>query len=210
MATNDYPTELPPRPDSKTGQPNPPAAPAQFAEGYNEKPPSRMPAPPQGNGPTLAVYRQKRYMSWLGGLIPVGVLVICFLVYDGLKGIELWPIWLILAAVYAWTVYVNRANIVTAGSDWVMGGRKYWVNTYELTQIHIRSYGVNHPGLFLADQERTVEISLGLLQANRKLWDYVHLGMRHSRSNGSEINMAARSVFPELASTNLNSNSEKD
>ena len=206
MDTNDSPTEIPPRPDSNTGKPVPPAAPTQFPEGYKEENP-RLPAPPPGMGPTLAVYRQKRLVSWAGGLIPVAVLMVSFLLYDGLKVLTLWPIWLILAISYTWTVFVHRANAVSAGADWVRGGRKHWVKTYELTRINLRSYGSNQPGLVLADHERTVEISLGLLQYERKIWDYVYLGMRHSAANGAELDRNTRATFPEIAEAARNANS---
>lgn len=194
-------SELPPRPDASTGQPAPSAAPTQFPDGNNERWRSAVLArPPAGRGPVLASYRQKRSLSWLGGFIPVVVLVLCFLAYDGMKALSLWPIWLILVGVYAWTVVVHRVNTVSAGADWVRAGRKYWVDTYDLSRIHLRSAGTNAPTLFLVDSdERTVEIALDLLQASRPVWNYVHLGLLHSAAHGADINLAALASFPELA-----------
>ena len=206
MTADEPAAQLPPRPDPETGTPAPPEAPVQYPEGYGETIP-RFPGPPPGKGPTLAVYRQKRIVSWVGGLLPVAVLVVSFVLYDGLKVLTLWPIWIILAVAYSWTVFVHRVGTVSAGADWVRGGRKHWVDTYGLTRIHIRTYGSNQPGLVLADQERTVEISLGLLQYERKVWDYVHLGLRHSAANGAELNLNARATFPEIAEAARNTNS---
>lgn len=209
MATDDPTADLPPRPDPETGQPVPPDAPTQTAEGYNERKPSRLPNPPPGHGPALAHFREKRYLSWLGGLIPVALVAVALIAYDGLSAIKIWPVWIILAAVYAWTVYVGRVNVVSAGADWVMC-RKYWVNTYELTKIHGRTYGANEPTVFLADNERTVEIPIGLAESDRTLWNYVYLGMRHSVANGAELNLPAQGTWPELAQAGRASRSEHE
>ena len=209
MATDDPTADLPPRPDPETGQPAPPVAPTQTAEGYNEKKPTKLPDPPPGHGPALAQFREKRHLSWLGGLIPVVVLAVAFIAYDGLSAIRIWPLWILLAAAYAWTVFVARVNVVAAGADWVRC-RKYWVNTYELTKIHCRTYGVNEATVFLADNERTVEIPIGLVESDRTLWNYVYLGLRHSAAKGAELNPAARGPWPELAAASRNAPPEKD
>lgn len=108
---------------------------------------------------------------------------------------------------YTWTVVVHRVGTISAGADWVRGGRKHWINTCELARINLRTYASNQPGLVLADQERTVEIDLGLLQYERKVWDYVHLGMRHSAANGAELDRNTRATFPEIAEAARNGNS---
>lgn len=209
MATDDPTADLPPRPDRETGQPVPPDAPTQTAEGFNEKTPSRVPAAPPGHGPVLVQYRQKRYLAWLSGLIPVVVLSVAFIAHSGLSAVTIWPLWILLAIAYAWTVYVARANVVTAGSDWVRC-RKYWVNTYELTKIHARAYGANEPTLTLEDGERSVEMPISLIESNRTLWNYVYLGMRHSAANGAEVTLPARGTWPELAPSSHNARTEKE
>ena len=207
MDTDGSPAAIPPRPDPTTGIPTPPAAPTQFPEGYNETKRPRIPTPPPGKGPTLAVYRQKLFLSWASGLIPVAFLVIAAVLYGGFKPLSLWPVWIILAVVYIWTVFIMRINTVSAGADWVRGGRKHWVNTYELTRINLRSYGSNQPALVLADQEHAVEIPLGVLQYERKVWDYVYLGMLHSAASGAELDRSTRATFPEVAEAAGNANS---
>jgi hypothetical protein len=203
MHADDPSAGLPPRPDPQTGKPIPPAAPTQHPEGYKEKNP-RFPAPPPGMGPTLAVYCQKLLVSWASGFIPVVVLTVAGILYGGFEVLTLWTVWTILAIVYAWTVFIMRINTVSAGADWVRGGRKHWVKIYELTQIHLRNHGSNQPGLFLADQERTVEIPLGVLQYERNVWNFVHLGMQHSAANGAELDANARATFPEIAEAACN------
>ena len=198
--------QLPPRPDPETGTPAPPKAPVQYPEGYNEKNP-RFPSPPPGKGPALAVYRQKRIASWGGGFILVAVLMVAIVLYDGFEPLTRWQIWVIFAVGYFWTVFVHRVDTVSAGADWVRAGRKHWVNTYELTRIQIRTYGTNQPGLVLADQERAIEVDLGLLQYERKVWDYVHLGMLHSAANGADVDLRARAAFPQIADAAQNTNS---
>ncbi|MBQ6643970.1 MAG: hypothetical protein IJH84_23455 [Saccharopolyspora sp.] len=206
MATDDTAADLPPRPDPETGQPVPPDAPTQTAEGYNEKKPSRVPDPPPGHGPAWAHFREKRYLSWLGGLIPVALVAVAVIAYDGLSAIKIWPVWIILAAVYGWTVYVGRVNVVTAGSDWLKI-RKYWVNTYELTKIEAHANGPNQPTVSLEDRERSVEMTISLIESDRTLWNYVYLGMRHSAANGAQINLPAQGTWPELAEAARNARS---
>ena len=206
MATDDTTADLPPRPDPETGRPVPPEAPTQTAEGYNEKKPSRVPDPPPGHGPVLAQYRQKRLLSWVGGFIPVVVLAVTWVIYDGLSALTFWPMWILLAIAYTWTVYVARANVVTAGADWVKT-RKYWVNTYELTKIEAHANGPNQPTVSLEDRERSVEMTISLIESDRTLWNYVYLGMRHSAANGAEINLPAQGTWPELAEAARNARS---
>jgi len=197
MGTEHSAGELPPRPDAESGEPVPPEAPTVTAEGFNEKKRSRVPKPPPGRGPVLAHYRQRRYLSWLGGFIPVTVLAIAFLLHSGLEAVKIWPLWILLGVVYAWSVFVSRANVVSAGSDWVMC-RKYWVDTYGLAKIDCRSQGLNQPVLVLEDAERSLEMPISLAEADRTLWNYVFLGMRHSAAGGAAVTLRARATYPQL------------
>lgn len=205
MTTDDPTSDLPPRPGPETGQPVPSDAPTQMAEGGNDKRPSSLPAPPPGYGPPLAQFREKRYLLWLGGLIPVALLAADFIAYSGPTAIKIWPLWIILAAFYAWTVFVHWNSAVTAGADWVMC-RKDWVNTYELTKIHYRIYDAKSI-VSLSDNERTVEIRADLLENDRTLWNYVYLGLLHSAAKGAELDPTAQGVWPELAAASRNARS---
>jgi hypothetical protein len=182
LAAENLNPDLPPTPDPETGEPKPPAAPTQHAEGYNERKPSRVPTPPPGHGP-----------------IPAAIVLIAGIWRSGFDALTDWVLWVFVIPVYAWSVYVGRANVVSAGTDWVMC-RKYWVRTYELTSIRLVSRGVNGAALRLADSERSVDMPLSLVQSNRELWNYVYLGMRYSAANGAEVNRAARNTYPELPS----------
>ena len=198
MAGEDATAELPPRPDPETGEPQPPEAPAQNPEGYNERKPSRLPAPPKRHGPVLAYYRASRAAVWLTAPVLVAVILIALVLHSGFIALTYWPIWLLLGAYFVFTVYSGRAEVVTAGADWVMKFGRHWVNTYELTSIQYKSRGANGFELVLIDGDRKVSLKPYLVQANRKLWNYVYLGMRHSAANGAEVDRAARSFFPEL------------
>lgn len=176
--------------------------------GYNQKFPSRPPAPPPGHGPVLAYYRQKRFISWSGGLIPPALAMTAFVLYDGVSAFAKWPLWVIAAFLYGWTVYVHRVYAVAAGSDWV-SIRKYWVDTYELTQIQLRGNSANVPRLFLADSgDRSVEMPLTAIEGDSTVWSYVYLGMRHSAARGAKLDHNARAAYPELVEASRGASSE--
>ncbi|MEV4643639.1 hypothetical protein [Saccharopolyspora sp. NPDC049357] len=71
---------------------------------------------------------------------------------------------------------------------------------YELTSINYvgRGSGTSF-AVVLKDRERSVELPLHIVQANKQLWDLVYLGMRYSATNGAEVNRAMRSQFPDPA-----------
>ena len=197
MGTEHSAGELPPRPDAESGEPVPPEAPTVTAEGFNEKRwPRKVPAPP-GRGPALAYYRKRRRLAWLGGLIPASVVLLAAMLRDGVGVVGHWLVWVFVIPAFAWSVFVNRANVVSAGSDWVMC-RKYWVDTYGLAKIDCRSQGLNQPVLVLEDAERSLEMPISLAEADRTLWNYVFLGMRHSAAGGAAVTLRARATYPQL------------
>ncbi|MHA6802799.1 hypothetical protein [Salinifilum ghardaiensis] len=208
MAVDDPAAHLPPRPDPNTGEPAPPAAPTQHPGGYNEKRWSKPPAPPPDQGPTLAYFRERKLVSWFGGLIPPAVAMTAFVLHGGLSAFTKWPLWVIAAILYGWSVYVQRANRVAAGADW-LSIRQHWVKTYELTKIAYNTYGTNQPCLMLQDaDDRSVEIPISTVEGDRTVWNYVYLGMRHSAANGAKLNRNARNAYPDLTDTNRRANSE--
>lgn len=210
MAGNDAASQLPPRPDPRTGEPRPPAAPTQHAEGYNERTPSRDPAPPKGQSPVLEYSRESRLAAWLTAPVPVVVILAALVVPSGFHALTYWPIWLLLAAYFAFLVYASRSEVLTAGADW-MKFRKRWVRTYELTSIRLVPRGANGHELILEDSDgRAVGITPYLLQANRRLWDLVYLGMRYSAANGANIDRTARGAFPEVAAASLHDQKPRD
>lgn len=203
MAGDDITDQLPPRPDAQTGEPRPPAAPTQHAEGYNERKPSRVPRPPKGQSPVLEYYRASRLSVWLTAPVPVVVIVVALVLHSGIHALGYWQIWLLLAGYFAFLIYASRSEVVTAGADWVRF-RRHWVRTYELTSIRLVARGANGHDLVLEDRDgRAVGAKPYLFQANRRLWDLVHLGMRHSAANGAEVNRPARGTYPEVAAASL-------
>src|SRR5437763_15582668 len=55
---------LPPRPDPETGELRPPAAPVQHHGTAAEKAPSRLPDPPERQGPVMEYYRESKRCVW--------------------------------------------------------------------------------------------------------------------------------------------------
>ncbi|QGK68979.1 hypothetical protein GIY23_04995 [Allosaccharopolyspora coralli] len=142
-------------------------------------------------------YRQRKLASWLTALAPPFVLAVALYLYGGLWALSLWPNWVLIGGLFVYLVYASRAEVVTAGADWLKIG-KHWVKTYELTGIEYQPRGMNGYELVLSDETRTVRFTPRLIQANRKIWDLVHLGMRYSVANGAELNNDARAAFPEI------------
>ena len=199
----DNTTELPPKPDRETGEPRPPAAPLEHSsDGFPAKAPSRLPKPPEGQGPALEYYRESARSVWLGGLIPAGLILALAVWHSGSIAFSQWFVWLIIGAVYAFVVYRGRATSLTAGAEWVRINR-HWVHLYELTRIHyvITAQGAGRE-LSLGDRHGGITVPLNVLQSNKRLWDLVYLGMRHSVANGAEVTRTARAQFPELTNRN--------
>lgn len=132
-----------------------------------------------------------------------------FVLHGGLSAFAKWPLWVLVAILYAWSVYVQRANRVAAGANW-LSIRQHWVKTYELTEIAYNTYGTNQPCLMLQDaDDRNVEIPIGTVEGDRTVWNYVYLGMRHSAAHGATLNRNARNAYPELVEAARGASSER-
>ncbi|GAA2784938.1 hypothetical protein [Saccharopolyspora taberi] len=136
---------------------------------------------------------------WLSAPAPVLILLIGAVWHSGFVALTYWFVWVIVAAVFAFTVYVGRATVVTAGSDWVRCNGAA-VRTYELISIRYAARGMGGVDLVLTDRTGSVVIPLSHLQANKRLWGYVYLGMRYSAANGAKLDRTTRAQFPELVS----------
>lgn len=204
--------DLPPRPDSDTGQPFPPHAPGydQQHDGKNDARPAEEggPTSPPGMGRTLAWYRESarsRLTRWPIALsIAAVVMAIVFLIFDqSLDGMAAWPVWVVLLVGSFLMADPFADSTVAAGADWVSHRRRYlsglrssyeWVKTYELTRID----GSNAPtgsGLSLSDEERDIGISVADLQHDRRVWDLLYNGILHSIANGAHANSVAMSLL---------------
>ncbi len=195
-------TGLPPRPDPYTGQPLPPAAPFEFrSHGRARTSRSQTPRPPDGHGPVLEHYcRRWAWFIWLAAPVPIVFLLTAGIWYSGFAILSRWFTWIFLVSYLLFVGYTGRSDVVSAGADWVRFNRR-WVRTYELTRVRYLPVGQGFScELVLADNERSVTIPVKFLQANKQLWNYVYLGIRHSAANGAELTHTARSHFPELTS----------
>lgn len=202
--------QLPPRPDPQTGEPKPPNAPFQRPHDLGESTPSRVPDPPEGQGPVLAYQREPRRAVWLSAPVPPLVLLVIFVATTGLVALTYWFTWVILIAYFAFLVYKGRSDVLTAGADWVQY-RRTWVRTYELVRIHYTpaAQGMRHD-VVLDETNHGMVVPIEVLQSNKQLWNYVHLGMRHSVANGAQVTRSARNQFPELHADEPRSDTGED
>lgn len=204
-------SELPPRPDTETGEPKPPNAPFQYPhDGVSGRKSSRVPSTPEGQGPTLEHYRESEIAVWLTAPVVPLVLLLIAIWHSGLIALTYWFTWVFLIISYLISVFQGRRSVLTAGSDWVRY-RKTWVRTYELIRIHYTpaAQGMRHD-VVLDESSHGVVIPIEVLQSNKQLWDYVHLGMRHSVANGAKVTRSARNQFPELRADEPRSDTGED
>lgn len=190
--------QLPPAPDPQTGEPKPPDSPFQQQHDLGDRTPSRVPDPPEGQGPVLACHREPALAVWLSAPVPPLLLLVIFVLTNGLVALTYWFTWVILFAYFAFLVYRGRSDVLTSGADWVKY-RNTWVRTYELVRIHYTpaAQGMRHD-VVLDESDHGVVIPVKVLQSNKQPWNYVHLGMRHSVANGAKVTRSARNQFPEL------------
>lgn len=192
-------SSLPPQPDLHTGEPAPPEAPrTAIGNMGGEEYPYRLPKAPEGEGPTLAYYRESNKTVWLSASVVPIFILLASIAYGGLIVLTYWFIWAIMGVIFAIVVYQGRSEILTAGVEWLRFGT-YWVRTYELTRMDcLPAANGARQDIAFNDAHRSVVIPIKTLQADKKLWNYVHLGLRHSVANGAEITRSVRSQFPEL------------
>lgn len=80
------------------------------------------------------------------------------------------------------------------GADWLLY-RGVWVKTYELTDIDTHTVDGTIL-LALTDVDgRTIETSFATLQRDRRVWDYLYNGIRHSIAAGAQLHGNARQYF---------------
>ena len=87
-----------------------------------------------------------------------------------------------------------RAGRCVVGADWLLY-RGTWVKTYELTEVRTQSVE-GQIVLSLTDSGgRTVEAGFTALQRDRRVWDYLYNGIRHSIAAGASLHGTARQYF---------------
>lgn len=181
-------SELPPRPDPKTGLPRPPHAPAfshvtkpKDSDPGRDRDPAIAPMPPPGQGPVLAWFKSNSRSALLTAAwsLPIFVLGITLLQGFSARWMAYWSPWLVVVLGITGVYFSRRGTQCAAGADWLRR-RKSWVRTYEIVKVTAHAYS-NAVQLHLTDQDgRKVEISGSDLQENRDIWDLVYNGILHS------------------------------
>jgi hypothetical protein len=88
-----------------------------------------------------------------------------------------------------------RASRCVVGADWLLY-RGAWVKTYELIEVHTEVVPDNQIMLTLTDSGgRTIEAGFAALQRDRRVWDYLYNGIRHSIAAGAELHGTAHQYF---------------
>jgi hypothetical protein len=86
-----------------------------------------------------------------------------------------------------------RTNF-TAGADWAMLGER-WIHTYELVSIEVRAEKRLRM-LYLVDKDsREMGFGIKPFYGDRRIWDLLHNGIRHSVAHGAETNQLARDTL---------------
>ncbi|MGH3980727.1 MAG: hypothetical protein ACRDRZ_17300 [Pseudonocardiaceae bacterium] len=180
--------DLPPVPDSATGEPRPPRAPAvgrsdaavPVADGRCK------PDPPPGQGPVLEWSCRPWWWLWYVPLLWSAFMAAAATVAPlrwgegaGFSWLGQWWICSIVVLPGILIVLIGRRRRLSVGADWCARGRR-WVRTYELVRMEIVRQATGDD-LLLEDQAgRVLRVRLAELQANPEMWDLVYNGVLHS------------------------------
>ena len=117
------------------------------------------------------------------------------------------------SAIYCYTV--SRREAVYVGSRWINdkyesvgdGNSATILDIYRLTKIEVNQSSRSGATLrIFSGEHKEVESSLGLLEGNPNLWDYVHNGLVHSAVRGAEVDPLTRRLLhlpgPDVAECN--------
>ena len=137
-----------------------------------------------------------------GGSLATGavgsVIIFTFLTFKdgGLSWAAVWWLWLFIVPWPFIFIFVGHNSSLSAGADWVCGGKRSFVKTYELVQVKATVGGAAR-SIELKDRHgNTFSSQLDDLQRNRELWDLVYNGILHSvHVHGAETNKMARNFL---------------
>ncbi|MDV6012294.1 hypothetical protein [Haloechinothrix sp. LS1_15] len=193
------PLQLPPMPDRETGEPRPPRAPVIRPAKNSRQRWSRfrVPKPPPGEGPPLEWDYGSLKRQIEAFFVTMVIFIGFFTVYDLLdsdRGMfdwatdrTMWILFVVFSFLFSFGVYIGT---VAAGADWLMQ-RKHFIKTYELTSIELEP-AINKYTFELQDRYgNEVSVSELALLGNRRLWNLVYNGIRHSVVNGAYIDSRA-------------------
>ncbi|WP_232284632.1 hypothetical protein [Rhodococcus sp. R1101] len=194
------PIDLPPMPDSITGEPRPPRAPRIYhGTEYTplERNPRNPPDAPDHLGPTLEWFQPHVREKYISAFTLMTITVAFFTISNGdLRWIHWWGAWLIITA-GGWLMFRGIRNHWTAaGSTWVQC-RDSWVDTYHLTRIRFSADGTNRVLRFKdAHGNEIHSFKISDIQGNPDLWDLVYNGILHSVAFGScDIDAKTRHIL---------------
>ena len=194
-------TDLPPKPDPQTGEPRPPHAPLESDwKGPEEKHRNgqdKAPRPVGDESPMLEWFYPTKGGSLATGAVG-SVIIFTFLTFKdgGLSWAAVWWLWLFIVPWPFIFIFVGHNSSLSAGADWVCGGKRSFVKTYELVQVKATVGGAAR-SIELKDRHgNTFSSQLDDLQRNRELWDLVYNGILHSvHVHGAETNKMARNFL---------------
>ncbi len=193
------PIDLPPMPDSITGEPRPPRAPHLPRHGIH----TSQALPTKATGCTGAFRPHPRMApatlrdqygdaAMLAGLLAVFGTISA----GGFSWVLEWWAWGLLA-LFPWIMFRASGNHWTAaGVSWVQW-RDSWVDTYKLTRIQFSADGYSRV-LRLKDAHGNEihSFKISEIQRNPDLWDLVYNGILHSVASGNcDIDAKTRHIL---------------
>ncbi|MHA6802479.1 hypothetical protein [Salinifilum ghardaiensis] len=93
---------------------------------------SKVPRPPAGEGPTLEWFYPKSKNSSISGAILSAIVIVFLTIKDtGFSWMAVWWLWLFIVPWPFVLVLTERNTGVSAGADWVCGGKRSFVKTYD-------------------------------------------------------------------------------
>ena len=203
--------ELPPRPDSSTGLPEPPKAPWTPEPGTpaekdrkREHDPALAPKPPPEQGPVLFWYRPSRRGALYGAIIIGVVTGVVLTIIRSIDWVTGWPCWAIIAAGMLLIYFGMLSERYSAGSDWSASAGT-WVHTYELVSVKARATG---SGLYIDMKDSAGRLlsykMIDVIGSDPRIWNYTYNGILHSViAGGAETNkqlhLQLKLPYPESA-----------
>lgn len=174
-----------PMPDLQTGKPRPPTAPVLHHNQDTKRRPvdqARYHLAPESEGPVLE-WDHKPKSHWLSAGLVISALTIGFLCLknSGFAWMGTWWMWLFVIWPPPVLFLYSRQKGISAGAQWFAAGNRY-VHTYDLTTIKVEGSSAGMSWALKLKDADGHETGIGLqdIQRNRRLWDLVYNGIRHS------------------------------
>nr|WP_245959023.1 hypothetical protein [Rhodococcus gordoniae] len=192
--------DLPPMPDSITGEPRPPRAPRIY-HGTEYTPldrnPRNPPDAPEHLGPVLEWLQPTVRDRYIGAFLIAAILVVYLTVINGdFRWIHWWIMWVIIPGSSLLLFFGKGNHWTAAGATWVQW-HDSWVDTYHLTRIRFSADGPSRV-LRLKDAHgnKIHSFKISEIQRNPDLWDLVYNGILHSVAFGNcDIDAKTRHIL---------------